>query len=35
MVQWRSREALEQHLRPVLFSRVLEAMECSRPSPKL
>ncbi len=27
--QWRTREALDQHLRSTLFSRVLEAMEWS------
>lgn len=35
MEQWRSREALEQHLRSALFSRVLEAMECSCQPPKI
>jgi quinol monooxygenase YgiN len=33
--QWSSREALEQHLRSALFSRILEAMECSHKPPKL
>lgn len=31
--QWRTRKALELHLRSTLFSRVLEAMECSYQPP--
>lgn len=27
--QWRTREAMDQHLRSAYFNRVLEAMECS------
>jgi quinol monooxygenase YgiN len=31
--QWRTREALDRHLRSPLYGRVLEAMECSSTSP--
>jgi len=31
--QWRTREALDRHLRSPLFGRVLEAMECSSTTP--
>jgi quinol monooxygenase YgiN len=31
--QWRSREALERHMRSPLYGRLLEAMECSRLPP--
>jgi len=33
--RWRSREALESHLRSPIFLRVLEAMEFSRKAPKM
>ncbi|MDR2549930.1 MAG: hypothetical protein LBD10_07015 [Desulfobulbus sp.] len=33
--RWRSWEALEQHLRSPLYSRVLEAMEMSRTPPEI
>lgn len=33
--QWRTREALDKHLRSALFSRLLEAMECSHQSPDI
>lgn len=33
--RWRSRKALERHLRSPLYSRVFEAMELSRQPPKL
>ena len=33
--QWRSKEALEGHLRSHIFLRVLEAMEYSRNAPKI
>lgn len=31
--QWRTREALDRHLRSPLYGRVLEVMECSRKPP--
>jgi quinol monooxygenase YgiN len=31
--RWRTRDALDRHLRSPLFSRVLEAMECSSRRP--
>lgn len=33
--QWRTRAALDRHLRSSLYSRVLEAMECSRRPPEV
>lgn len=33
--QWRTREALDRHLRSTLYGRVLEAMECSRLPPEV
>ena len=33
--QWRTREALDRHLRSSLFGRLLEAMECSRRPPEV
>lgn len=33
--QWRTREALDRHLRSPLYSRVLEAMECSSTLPEV
>jgi quinol monooxygenase YgiN len=33
--QWRTRDALDRHLRSLLFNRVLEAMECSRQQPEV
>jgi quinol monooxygenase YgiN len=33
--QWRTREALDQHLRSPLYGRVLEAMECSSRTPEV
>jgi quinol monooxygenase YgiN len=33
--QWRTREALDRHLRSTLYGRVLEAMECSRTPPEV
>lgn len=33
--QWRSKEALEGHLRSHIFLRILEAMEYSRNAPKI
>lgn len=33
--QWRTREALDRHLRSPLYSRVLEAMECSYQPPEV
>jgi quinol monooxygenase YgiN len=33
--QWRTREALERHLRSPLYGRVLEAMECSCRPPEV
>ena len=35
MEQWRSREALDRHLRSPLYGRVLEAMELSRTKPEM
>jgi len=35
MERWRSREALERHLRSPLYCRVLEAMELSRQPPEV
>lgn len=35
MEKWRSREALDRHLRSPLFCRVLEAMELSRKPPRI
>ena len=33
--QWRTKQALERHLRSQLFSRVLEAMEFSQVTPEI
>lgn len=33
--KWRTREALDRHLRSPLYGRVLEAMECSRMPPEV
>jgi len=33
--QWRTREALDRHLRSPLYGRVLEAMECSHTPPEI
>lgn len=33
--QWRNRAALDRHLKSSLYSRVLEAMECSRQPPEV
>jgi quinol monooxygenase YgiN len=35
MEQWRTREALDRHLRSPLYGRVLEAMELSRIPPEV
>jgi quinol monooxygenase YgiN len=35
MEQWRDRAALDRHLKSSLYSRVLEAMECSRQPPQV
>ena len=35
MEQWRTREALDRHLRSPLYSRVLEAIELSRTVPEI
>ena len=33
--KWRTRSALEKHLRSTIFNRVLEAMECSQHLPEV
>lgn len=33
--QWRTRQALDRHLRSPLYGRVLEAMECSAKPPEV
>ena len=33
--QWRSRAALERHMRSSLYGRLLEALECSRIPPEI
>lgn len=35
MERWRTRDALDRHLRSSWYCRVLETMECSRQSPEI